>query len=233
MSDVIVEIRADEGGDDAKPIVQEQLVIHARAADAVLRDEPGGHRCQRVPPTEKRGRVHTSALARARGLPPALPFRRHLEVTMQLCRSLPLLPALAALAAVAGCTPAPGEDPSLLLGRVWVDSTPEKPTDYVHGAFFLQRPAIGVFQRASNYDFHFERFDYKREGQGVHFTFPQSGKTADVTYKVTACTERPPFDLCLDLSANPWGGPKRLYGIRQQDEDSAALRSIKAHLPAR
>lgn len=31
-------------------------------ADAFFRDEPGGHRWQRVPPTEKRGRVHTSTV---------------------------------------------------------------------------------------------------------------------------------------------------------------------------
>ena len=32
-----------------------------RAAD-VFRHEPGGHRCQRIPPNEKRGRVHTSTV---------------------------------------------------------------------------------------------------------------------------------------------------------------------------
>jgi peptide chain release factor 1 len=31
-------------------------------ADAVFRDEPGGHRWQRVPPGEKRGRIHTSTI---------------------------------------------------------------------------------------------------------------------------------------------------------------------------
>jgi len=31
-------------------------------ADAVFRDEPGGHRWQRIPPNEKRGRVHTSTI---------------------------------------------------------------------------------------------------------------------------------------------------------------------------
>lgn len=40
------------------------MVFHvsgARAAHA-FRNEPGGHRWQRVPPTEKRGRVHTSTV---------------------------------------------------------------------------------------------------------------------------------------------------------------------------
>lgn len=31
-------------------------------AEALFRDEPGGHRWQRVPPNEKRGRVHTSTV---------------------------------------------------------------------------------------------------------------------------------------------------------------------------
>lgn len=138
------------------------------------------------------------------------------------------------LAALAGCTEPPrGEDPSLVIGRVWIETKPEKPTDYVHGAFFLPRPSLGIFQRSSSYDFHFERFDYRREGQSLKLTFPQSGKTGEVTFTVTACNTLPPFDLCLDLSENPWGGPKRYYGMRKQDEDDAALRGMRAHLPAR
>ncbi|APR79142.1 Peptide chain release factor 1 [Minicystis rosea] len=40
------------------------IVLRAvgKQADVVFRDEPGGHRWQRVPPTEKRGRVHTSTI---------------------------------------------------------------------------------------------------------------------------------------------------------------------------
>lgn len=33
-----------------------------KGAKAVFADEPGGHRWQRVPPSEKRGRVHTSTV---------------------------------------------------------------------------------------------------------------------------------------------------------------------------
>ncbi len=148
-------------------------------------------------------------------------------------RSISIAFACTALAGVTGCTPPSGEDPSLLIGRIWVDSAPEKPTDYAHGAFLLPRPAIGIFQRSSSYDFHFERFDYQREGQTLKLTFPQSGKTAEVTFTVSACHTLPPFDLCLDLSDNPWGGPKHFFGSRQQDEDDARLRAARAHLPAR
>ncbi len=33
-----------------------------KGADATFKDEPGGHRWQRIPPNEKRGRVHTSTI---------------------------------------------------------------------------------------------------------------------------------------------------------------------------
>ena len=148
-------------------------------------------------------------------------------------RSLFVVLACTALTSFGGCTPPPGEDPSLLFNRVWVDSKPEKPTDYMHGVFVLPRPALGLFQRSSTYDFHFERFDYRRDGQALKLTFPQTGKTAEITFTVTACQTLPPFDLCLDLSDNPWGGPKRFFGKRQQDDDDAALRGMRAHLPAR
>lgn len=88
MSSVIVEIRAAEGGDDAKELCHEQLRIYSYmgarlglhyelidsrpglivfkatgdSADRAFRNEPGGHRWQRVPPNERRGRVHTSTI---------------------------------------------------------------------------------------------------------------------------------------------------------------------------
>jgi hypothetical protein len=135
------------------------------------------------------------------------------------------------LAATGGCSRAQGEDPSLLIGRVWMESRPEKPTDYVHGLYLLARPSLGVFQRSSSYDFHFERVDYKRDGGALRLKFPQSGKEAEVTFAVTACKAPAPFDLCLDLAENPWGGPKRYYGKRaQDDEDEAAARAARATL---
>jgi hypothetical protein len=140
--------------------------------------------------------------------------------------------ALACLAlAAAGCSSRTGdEDPALLIGRVWFETKPQQATDYVHGAYLLPRPSIGLFHRSSAYDFHFERFDYKRDGQKLALTFPQSGKKAEVGFTIKACTELPPFDLCLDLAENPWGGPRRYYATRQQDEDDAAARHMRAEL---
>jgi peptide chain release factor 1 len=88
MSGVLVEIRAAEGGDDAKDLVWEQFAIYGRYCKrhelmcAILEERPGlvifevegnkapvlferesgGHRFQRVSPAEKRGRVHTSTV---------------------------------------------------------------------------------------------------------------------------------------------------------------------------
>ena len=38
------------------------LQISGKKADLIFKDEAGGHRWQRIPPTEKRGRVHTSTV---------------------------------------------------------------------------------------------------------------------------------------------------------------------------
>lgn len=88
METIIVELRAAEGGDDAKLLVGEQFAIYVKyamrhgltveliedrpgfivcrvfGAGAVeaMKNEAGGMRWQRVPPNEKRGRVHTSTV---------------------------------------------------------------------------------------------------------------------------------------------------------------------------
>ena len=88
MNKIIVEIRAAEGGEDAKLLVDEQaniyrkwcgrqnlcckikdsrsgqltLQIEGKNATKAFSEETGGHRWQRVPPTERRGRVHTSTI---------------------------------------------------------------------------------------------------------------------------------------------------------------------------
>ena len=88
MGAVMVEVHAAEGGEDARLLVREQVGIYARlcarrglemelvndlagtmtcrvtgdGAAEVFKDEPGGHRWQRVPSTEKKGRVQTSTI---------------------------------------------------------------------------------------------------------------------------------------------------------------------------
>lgn len=38
------------------------FLAHGKGAQEIFKNEPGGHRWQRIPPTEKRGRVHTSTI---------------------------------------------------------------------------------------------------------------------------------------------------------------------------
>jgi len=85
---VIVEIRAAEGGEDARLLVIEQFALYSRYmarkqlqydvleqrpnilifrvtgndAARAFHNEGGGMRWQRVPPTERKGRVHTSTV---------------------------------------------------------------------------------------------------------------------------------------------------------------------------
>lgn len=128
------------------------------------------------------------------------------------------------------------EDPALLFNRIWMETKPENPTEYVHGAYFLSRPQIGIFQRSSAYDFHFERFDYKRDGAKAALTFPQTKRTAELTFHITKCDAPAPFDLCLDVGENPWGGPKRYYGMTEQEDEARAIgpaaAQLRSHVPA-
>jgi hypothetical protein len=48
------------------------------------------------------------------------------------------------------------DEPGLVDNRLWVDSRPEKHTDYVHAAIFISRANFGLFERASSYDIHLE-----------------------------------------------------------------------------
>lgn len=101
---VVLEIRAAEGGDDAKLLVREQLAVYLKAlarpsvtvqmvedrpgfaaievespdVERLLANEPGGHRWQRVPPNERHGRRHTSTVTVA-----VLPVRHDDELALK------------------------------------------------------------------------------------------------------------------------------------------------------
>ncbi|MCG8416885.1 MAG: hypothetical protein MJE77_02935 [Proteobacteria bacterium] len=112
------------------------------------------------------------------------------------------------------------EDPALIFDRVWVDSKPAGPTDHVHVFMMLADVPYGAFQKSSSYHGEFEIFEYRRQGDKVRTLFPQTESKKRFKYRVTTCDDLPPFDLCLELSKNPWGGPKRYYGIGG-DSDAA------------
>ena len=123
-----------------------------------------------------------------------------------------------------------GENPALLLDRVWVDSKPEKYTDYTQAMLVLSNAPIGIFQKASAYQATMEVFEHRqREGRlAVHF--PQTGKKREIRFRVRECDDLPPFDLCLDLAANPWGGPKRYFGLSDPGEEEGQLGALRDRL---
>jgi hypothetical protein len=124
------------------------------------------------------------------------------------------------------CDPG-GDDPDLVFDRTWMTPAPERETDYFHAFVVLRSQPIGAFYRASYFRLEQEIFEHQRDpGEGrLRMTFPQDGRRATVRYTVRACDELPPFELCIDLDRNPWGGPRRYYAYRDDDgEDEAAAR---------
>lgn len=122
-------------------------------------------------------------------------------------------------------------DPSMLLDRVWIDKIPEAYNDYMHVFVALDEHPVGIFQRASQYRVEAELFQFKRSDNKIQLLFPQSNTKKKFSYRITHCDDLPPFDLCLHLSKNPWGGPKRYYGDSQQ-EGAAAVAKYLESLPA-
>jgi hypothetical protein len=121
-------------------------------------------------------------------------------------------------------------DPALLDGRVWVDGRPVKHTDYVNAVFFVSDANLGIFDRASSYDMHLELFDMTRDKTTIRLTFPQSKRSATLRFSVRQCRDRTPFDLCLDISSNPWGGPSHYYGFSHPDEERQSLGPVAQDL---
>lgn len=126
-----------------------------------------------------------------------------------------------------------GKEPGLVADRVWVDSRPEKYTDYTHVMLVVTGAPIGLFQKASSYQANIELFEYKRRDATLWFHFPQTGKKRETKFRIRECNDLPPFDLCLDLDSNPWGGPRRYYGMLEQDEERAELGELRQQLEQR
>ncbi|HEY4116196.1 MAG TPA: hypothetical protein VGM56_00020 [Byssovorax sp.] len=123
-------------------------------------------------------------------------------------------------------------DPGLLENRAWFERAPEKATEPVHVFFAMSQQASGLFYEGSAWAGRFERFEYERSGNEVRLVFPQSSKKARFKYKVTSCHDKDGFDLCLDVEANPWGGPKRYYGASEQSSLPSGARELGAAIAA-
>jgi hypothetical protein len=120
------------------------------------------------------------------------------------------------------------EDPTLILNRVWVDSKPQKLSDYVHALLIVDHVPVGVFQKASGYRYLVERFEHSRDGRTLKIRFPQNDRSDRFSYKIRTCRDLPPYDLCLELNKNPWEGPRRYYSVRDQSGSTelSALREV-------
>jgi len=73
-----------------------------------------------------------------------------------------------------------------------------------------------------------EIVEYKADAKGsaIKFHFPQTDKEEATRYRVSACSSKAPFDLCLELSRNPWGGPKRYFSFRDQAAAPEMVRAL-------
>ena len=114
METILIEVRAGEGGADAKLLVEDQIKLYLKFCqrkgyEVVLveqlpgfvalqitgrgvkdfKNETGGHRYQRIPPTEKRGRVQTSTVTVAcLTVPSESEFKlREEDLEWSFCRS--------------------------------------------------------------------------------------------------------------------------------------------------
>jgi hypothetical protein len=126
-----------------------------------------------------------------------------------------------------GLDSARDEPPGMLLNRLWLEKVPESPTEYIQGSYVMSTPEVGIFQRASAFDYHLELFRYDLSAGKLKLTFPQSDKSFKITFTIKGCDDLPPFDLCLTLSENPWGGPKKYYGFRDSGDESKALPGVR------
>lgn len=121
------------------------------------------------------------------------------------------------------------ENPSLILDRVWIDSEPKSPKDFVHAFVAISQAPIGAFQKASAYQVNLEIFEFERSGNKVELVFPQNNSKKKFRYKVESCSDLPPFDLCLRFNKNPWGGPKTYYSMRD-GHGNARLKQLRHRL---
>jgi hypothetical protein len=66
----------------------------------------------------------------------------------------------------------------------------------------------------SGYKLILEICEQERIGNEMKLRFPQDERKAKVTFTIEKCDDLRDADLCLHVDNNPWGGPKKYYGMR-------------------
>lgn len=149
-----------------------------------------------------------------------LAARRPLTALAVLCAS-PLI-LLAIVTGARAHQEQPLGNPRAVLGRVWFDRLPEKASDEIQAWIWLAG-GIGIHETGSYWRLSTDLFEFERQGDKLSMTYLQDKKTTETRVTITACDEKPPFDLCLDLSS-ALGGRKRYYGFGDLDD-------MTAHVP--
>lgn len=161
---------------------------------------------------------------------------RHPLKFAALSLSAPLLGLLAVASRGAPAAPVAIQSPELLTERLWLDSYPEKPTDKVAIAYFLEDNEFGIFRSGSSYRFQIDVLEYAAKGDRLNVTFLEDNKKKDARFAIKACNDKPPFDLCLTFDKSPFG-PAKFYGFKDSDQAARRMPWLKAEmqraLPAR
>lgn len=101
------------------------------------------------------------------------------------------------------------KDPRMVLSRIWLDKLPKSRTDEIDIWIFLAG-GLGIEDKGSRWRTTIDVFDFERQGAKIDIVFLQDKKKQSIKFEIVSCSDKPPFDLCLDLS-EPLRGQKRLY----------------------
>lgn len=147
-----------------------------------------------------------------------------------------VLGGLGAWAAGALADPDPAED---LLGRAWVNRTPESPRGTFHLLYLDDESDYGVTLHGSQLRHLVNVLAYTYDGDGaLKLTSRQDNVTVPTHARTSSCDGPGVLDLCLDLTVKGRGGrgrTVRLYSSTSWDDgvppEAAQLR-LRADLPA-
>jgi hypothetical protein len=156
-----------------------------------------------------------------------LATRRPLLALGMVC-ALPLL--LIAVTTGVAAQREPLGAPRAVLGRVWFDRLPDKATDDVQ-VWIWFGGGMGIHETGSYWRTAFDVFEFERQGDKLSMIYLQDKKTVETRIKITSCDEKPPFDLCLDLTS-ALGGRTRYYGFGDLDDMASRIPWSKGVLRA-